>query len=66
MTCIDLAPAHSALQHIHSAFKLRRPCCVCTVVQYLTNALRSGSINANTLLRGESLQNEAWLQETFK
>ena len=36
------------------------------VVQYLTNALRSGSINANTLLRGESLQNEAWLQETFK
>ena len=36
------------------------------MVQYLTNALRSGSINANTLLRGESLQNEAWLQETFK
>lgn len=34
-------------------------------VQFLTTALRSGSINAGTLLRGESLQKEAWLQETF-
>jgi hypothetical protein len=32
-------------------------------VQFLTNALRSGSINAGTLLRGESLANENWLQE---
>ena len=32
-------------------------------VQFLTTALRSGSINAGTLLRGESLTNENWLQE---